>query len=198
MYKKTIFTLSLSLIMLVASAQEGRQLSLEQAIEYALEHNPSVVNARLSEQISDGKVSETIATGMPQINGGLDLSNNFELPTSFIPDFVSPTVYGVMFQEGVIPEKPLPEPALFPAQFGTKYSGSATLSLSQMIFDGSFFVGLEGAKTYKELSTKEVVKTKIDVAEIVAKSYYAVLVSEFRLEFWKARYFIARNYRNVY
>ena len=179
MYKKGVFTVSLILLGFLSKAQEVKQISLEQAIEYALEHNPSVVNAKLDEQISDGKVSETIATGMPQINGGLDISNNFELPTSFIPDFVSPTVYGVMFQEGVIPERPLPEPALFPAQFGTKYSGSATLSLSQMIFDGSFFVGLEGAKTYKELSTKELAKTKIDIAEMVAKLYYAVLVSEF-------------------
>lgn len=165
MYKKLLFTLNLFLIGLISNAQEVKQLSLEQAIEYALEHNPSVVNAKLAEQMSDGKVSETIATGMPQINGGIDISNNFELPTSFLPG----EIVGMPGEE-------------VPVQFGTRYSGSATLSLSQMIFDGSFFVGLEGAKTYKELSTKELVKTKIDIAEMVAKSYYAVLVSEFRLE----------------
>ncbi len=158
--------MSLLLLGLLSKAQEVRQLSLEQAIEYALEHNPAIVNAKLAEQISDGKVSETIATGMPQINGGIDLTNNFELPTSFLPgDFFNPPIEGEV-----------------PVQFGTRYSGSATLSLTQMIFDGSFFVGLEGAKTYKQLSTKEVVKTKIDIAEMVAKSYYTVLVSEFRLD----------------
>ncbi len=165
MYKKLLFTLGLSFIALFAFAQEAQQMSLEQAVEYALEHNPEVVNAKLAEQISDGKVSETIATGMPQINGGVDIANNFELPTSFLP--------------GEIVGSPEPE---VPVQFGTKYSGSATLSLTQMIFDGSFFVGLDGAKTFKQLSSKELVKTKIDIAEMVSKSYYAVLVSEFRLE----------------
>ena len=166
MYKKSIITLSLTLFaMLATMAQDVRQLSLEQAIEYALEHNPSVVNAKFDQDIADGKVSETFASGMPQINGGLDLSNNFELPTSFLPG----EIVGMPGEE-------------VPVQFGTRFSGSATLSLSQMIFDGSFFVGLEGAKTYKELSGKELVKTRIDVAEMVAKSYYAVLVSEFRLE----------------
>lgn len=165
MYRKLVFTLSLSLFGLLSVAQDIRQLSLQQAIDYALDHNPVIVNAKLAEEISNGKVSETIATGMPQINGGIDIANNFELPTSFLP--------------GEIVGSPEPE---VPIQFGTRYSGSATLSLTQMIFDGSFFVGLEGAKTFKELSTKELVKTRIDVAEIVAKSYYAVLVSEFRLE----------------
>lgn len=174
MYKKLIFTWSLSLLALVSNAQEIRQLSLQQAIEYALEHNPAVVNAKLDEEISDGKVSETIATGMPQINGGIDITNNFELPTSFLP--------------GEIVGSPEPE---VPVQFGTKYSGSATLSFSQMIFNGSFFVGLDGAKTYKKLYTKELAKTKIDIAEMVAKSYYAVLVSELRLEL------IERNYERL-
>lgn len=172
MYKKIIFTLSLSLlIILTSTAQDVKQLSLEQAIEYALEHNPSVINAKLAGDMADGKVSETIATGMPQINGGIDLTNNFELPTSFLP--------------GEIVGSPEPE---VPIQFGTRYSGSATLSLTQMLFDGSFFVGLEGAKTYRELSTKELVKTRIDVAEMVAKSYYAVLVSEFRLDLIEKNY----------
>jgi len=164
MYKKLLFTISLSFIMWFATAQEVRQMSLQQAIDYALENNPTIINAKLAENIADSRVSENIATGMPQINGGIDIANNFELPTSFLP--------------GTIVGSPDPE---VPIQFGTRYSGSATLSLSQMIFDGSFFVGLEGAKTYRELSIKDLEKTKIDVAEVVSKSYYAVLVSEFRL-----------------
>ncbi len=171
MYKKIILTLVLALLMLVGKGQEVKKMSLQQAIDYALEHNPDVVNAKINEEISDGRVSQTIATGMPQINGGIDLSNNFELPTSFLPG----EIIGIPGED-------------VPVQFGTRYSGSATLSLTQMVFDGSFFVGLEGAKTYKQLSTKELVKTKIDIAEIVAKSYYAVLVSEFRLELIEKNY----------
>ncbi len=173
---------------LTLQAQEIKRFSLQQAIAYALEHNPAVVNAKLAEDMADGRVSENIATGMPQLNAGIDIANNFELPTSFIPDFVSPAVYGVLFQENVIAPKPLPEAEVFPAQFGTAFSGSATISLSQMIFNGSFFVGLEGAKTYRELSGKELVKTQIDVAEMVSKSYYSVLVSQYRLQLVQTNY----------
>lgn len=171
MYKQIVLTVSIFFSVLLASAQEVRQMSLEEAISYALEHNPTVINAKLDEKIADGRISENIATGLPQINGGIDIANNFELPTSFLPgSFVGS-----------------PEPEV-PIQFGTQYSGSATLSLRQMIFDGSFFVGLEAAKTYKELSTKQLVKTKIDIAEAVAKAYYAVLVSELSLDLINKNY----------
>lgn len=188
MYKKLVFTLTMLLSVFITFAQEVQQMSLEEAINYALEHNPSIVNAQLEVGIADGRVSQNIATGMPQITGGIDIANNFELPTSFIPDFISPSVYGVLFQEGVIQPKPLPDPQLFPAQFGTKYSGSATITLNQMIFDGSFFVGLDAAKTYKELTGKELEKAKIDIAEAVSKAYYAVLVSEYRMDLLNKNY----------
>lgn len=188
MLKKLITTVFLVFAVLIMQAQEQKQFSLSEAINYAMEHNPAIINAKLAEESAEGLVSQNIATGMPQLNAGIDIANNFELPTSFIPDFVSPAVYGVLFQENVIPEKPLPDTGVFPAQFGTTFSGSATISLSQMIFNGSFFVGLEGAKTYRELSTKELVKAKIEVAEMVSKSYYSVLVSQYRLQLVKTNY----------
>ena len=188
MYKQFVITLIMLLFVLATNAQEVKQMSLDEAIDYAMEHNPTVVNAQLGVEIAKGRVSENIATGMPQVSGSIDISDNFELPTSFLPDFISPSVYGVLFQEGVIPVKPLPDPEVFPAQFGTKYSGSATISLNQMIFDGSFFVGLDAAKTYKELTGKELEKAKIDIAEAVSKAYYAVLVSEYRFELLNKNY----------
>ena len=171
MYKKFVLIVTISFLGLSVRAQKVKQMSLEEAISYALEHNPNVINAQLSVEMADGRVSENIATGMPQINGNIDIANNFELPTSFLP--------------GSIVGSPEPE---VPIQFGTKYSGSATLSLNQMIFDGSFFVGLEAAKTYRELTGKELEEAKIGIAEAVSKSYYAVLVSEYRLELIKKNY----------
>jgi outer membrane protein TolC len=60
------------------------------------------------------------------------------------------------------------------------------LDASQLIFDGTFIVGLQGAKTYAELSIKKYQQSKIETAEQVGKAYYNVLVSTERMEFLDA------------
>jgi outer membrane protein TolC len=65
--------------------------------------------------------------------------------------------------------------------FQQSYDGAVTLSARQLIFDGSFFVGMQAARTYRELSTKEHIKTKIDVTEAVSKAYYNALITSERL-----------------
>ncbi len=57
-----------------------------------------------------------------------------------------------------------------------------------MVFDGVFFVGLEAARTYQQLSTKEHIKTRIDVVEAVSKAYYNVLVNKLNLELIEKNY----------
>ncbi len=173
MYKKTLFTLSLSFVVLFAAAQEVRQMSLQEATDYALEHNQNILNAKLDIEVAEGVVKENIATGLPQINANLDLAYNFSLPVSFLPS-------------EFIPGAPPGEQVA--VAFGTKYSGNASVGASQMVFDGVFFVGLEAAKTYKELSTKKHIKSKIDVVEAVSKAYYAVLVNKLTLELVEKNY----------
>lgn len=141
-------------------------ISLQDAINYALTHNQNILNAKLNIEASEAVVKLNITTGMPQINGSVDLSDNFELPTSFLPAEI---VGG-------------PAGTHLPVQFGTAYSGNAVVAANQMVFDGVFFVGLEAAKTYKELSTKAHIKTEIDVVEAVTKAYYNVLVNDLILE----------------
>ncbi|MDH5366993.1 MAG: TolC family protein, partial [Cyclobacteriaceae bacterium] len=149
---------------------------------YALENNSTVKNAKLNEDISDAQVKEYTAIGLPQLNANVGYTHNLKVQTSFIPDFISPATYGVLFDEGLLAKKDLGEPATLPAAFGTKFSGNAGVSISQLVFDGSYFVGLKASKTVKELATKQSVMTNIKVAENVSKAYYAVLVSQQKLE----------------
>ena len=171
-------------------AQDVRNSSftLEQCIDYAMEHNENLLNAALDREIADARVRETIADGLPQINGNLDLAYNYKIATTPIPDFISPSVYGVLFQESLLEPRNLGDPAVFPAQFGTKYTGSATIGLEQMIFNGSYFVGLKAARTYTELSRKDQVKSEIDVIEAVSKAYYLLLVNEEQVELLNKNY----------
>ncbi|MEM9895810.1 MAG: TolC family protein, partial [Bacteroidota bacterium] len=68
-----------------------------------------------------------------------------------------------------------------PFALGQAYDGNVAFSIRQLLFDGSYFVGLQAARTYRELSAKDLVKVKIDVAESVTKAYYNALIAEERL-----------------
>ncbi len=165
---KTIPILFLLTIGTIAIAQqnEPKSYSLDDCIRYALDNNQNIKNAQLSYDASKFKVGEFLSDGLPQVNASADLGYNFKVPTSFIPS---------EFFGG--------EPGTFsPVQFQPAYNGSAYVGLNQMIFDGSYFVGLKASKTYTELSRKDKIKTEIDVVADVSKAYYLALVNNERAE----------------
>ena len=135
-------------------------MSLQEAIEYAQTHQTSVLNAGIDEQIAKNTVKQTIGIGLPQISGNANFSDFIKVPTSLLPG----EIFG---QPGT----------QIPVQFGVKYQSSAGLELNQLLFDGSYLVGLQAAKTYKELSNKNLRRTRIETAVAVSKAYYSVLVS---------------------
>jgi outer membrane protein TolC len=100
--------------------------------------------------------------------------DNYIIPTSFIP--------AIIFDPNAQPGE------LVGVQFGTQYTGNAGINLQQMIFNGSYFVGLKASKTYTELSRKDLVKTQTDVVEAIKKAYYSVLVSKERIELLEKNY----------
>jgi outer membrane protein len=147
-------------------AQEQHVYDLQQAIEYAFQHNITVRNAAIDEKIAKQKVNETIGIGLPQINSGFIIENYFEQPTSLIP--------GEFFGEG--------EGSFIPIKFGTRYNATASLQATQLLFDGTYLVGLQASRAYQDLSRKELARTKKETAEAVAKAYYNVLVMKERMK----------------
>lgn len=149
--------------------QEPLNLTLEDCINHALENNEQVKIKQLDKEIAEAEVRKTISMGLPQANVNGGLNYNFE------------------------PQKSLLDPNSFPGggggatedievSFQQKYDGNIGLGVDQLIFDGSYFVGLQAARTYKELSTKEHQKSKIDIVEAVSKAYYNALIAEEQLE----------------
>jgi outer membrane protein len=140
-------------------------LSLQEAVEYAQTHQSSVLNARVDEEIAKNTVKHTIGIGLPQVSGNADFSDFIKVPTNLLP--------GEFFgQPGT----------QVPVQFGVKYQSSVGLQLDQLLFDGSYLVGLQASKTYKELSNKNLRRTRIETAVNVSKAYYSVLVSGEQLQ----------------
>ncbi|MEM6844584.1 MAG: TolC family protein [Bacteroidota bacterium] len=161
----------------------SRPLSLDACLVYALQNSETIEIAELERAIAKADVGVTKSQGLPQLNGSINYTNNFAIQRQFLPDFISPTVYQVLLQEQLLPDgSQIPEPGIFPAAFGVTHSSTAGITLSQMLFDGSYFVGLEAARTYTELSDKSYQQSKVEVAEQVTKAYYTVLVNRERQE----------------
>lgn len=160
----------LSLPFTIVQAQQTQEVfefDLHQCIDYALENNVVIKNAKLNQDISDAQVKEYTAIGLPQVNINSGLNYNYEVQRSLMD---------ISNFDPQVPKGTEKEVA-----FGQKYDGNVVISAKQLIFDGSFFVGLQAAKTVRELSSKQFVKSEIDVAQNVAKAYYNLLVREEQL-----------------
>ena len=138
--------------------------SLQEAIDYAQRNQSSILNAKIDEEIAANTVKQTTGIGLPQISGNANFQDFLKVPTSLlIGDFFG--------QPG----------KLIPAKFCVKYQSSFGLELNQLIFDGTYLVGLQASKTYKELSSKSLKRSRIETAVAVTKAYYSVLVSNEQL-----------------
>ncbi|TDQ18232.1 outer membrane protein TolC [Algoriphagus boseongensis] len=166
------FTLTLFLFLIGSIAptiaQQQVELTLLGALEYALENNPEAKNARLELMVSEATQKEYTAPGLPQVTGSYNLDYNPKIPVVFLPN-----------------QPPFGDPNnpsdVIPARFGVSYSSGLGVNLSQMIFDGSFFVGLRAAKTLMELTNYDLNKAENDVVESVKKAYFGVLVNQERI-----------------
>ncbi|HZX59170.1 MAG TPA: TolC family protein [Mucilaginibacter sp.] len=143
-------------------ANQTRNFSLQDCINYAYQHQDSVLNAALDVKSADYKVRETTGIGLPQISGSASFTDYVKIPTTLLP--------GQFFGQ--------PAGTFVPVQFGVKYQSALGLSLTQLLFDGSYLVGLKASRTYKELSQRSYTRSKIDANVNVTKAYYQVLVSD--------------------
>jgi len=169
---KKILTLCIFLqsVMILQAQDSKNSFTLKQAVDYALTNQQNVKNALLDEKIAQRKVDELVGVGTPQITGEADFNKFIELPTSFIP---------AEFFGGKAGD-------FFGVKFGQPYTASAGITASQLLFDGSYLVGLQASRTYRELSKKATAQTKTETAVNVSKAYYGALVSDARLEIIEA------------
>jgi outer membrane protein len=146
------------------------KLSLQQSIAYAMDHQGNMINARYEVDKAGSKVKEIVGMGLPQISGTVNIQDFLDIPTTLIPG---------QFFGG--------KPGTFDAvKFGVQYNTTAEVDGSQLIFDGTFIVGLQASHVYKQLAEKSLTQTTIQTSAAVSKAYYTVLVSYWRLQMFHA------------
>jgi len=143
---------------------QTQQLSLIQAQDYALKNAFQVKNALHDKNSADLTSDELLGIGLPQLNGSVQYQNFINLPTSIVPgDF-----FGAPGQDVKV-------------QFGVPHQMTAGLSASQLLFDGTWLVGLQASKAYAELQRKNIQKSEIDIRAKTAEAYSTALTTQANL-----------------
>lgn len=161
--KKYLLLITALLIMVsaVRAQKEQTPFNLDQAIAYAMEHSYVLHNTRQDISIAKKKVWETISSGLPQVSGSVNYNWFLNLPVSLIP--------GEFFggEAGTY----------IPVKFGQDFNSDFGFTVNQLIFDGSYIVGVGSAQLYLDLAKQAHEKTEIDIRDAVTQAYYMVLIS---------------------
>lgn len=158
---KLIIAFLLSSFLYAQENQDNYAFTLEEAISHALQNNYQAINASRDVDAAKKKKWETTTIGLPQLDANVNYQNNFVLQKSVVPAEFFGGNPGE-FQE---------------IEFGTKHNMTANATLSQLIFDGSYLVGLQSAKVYLQISENAKEKTDLEIREIVTNAYGNVLLA---------------------
>lgn len=149
-------------ITLQSQDKKTYSFTLDQAITHALANNRQALNAGRDIEISKQKKWETTAMGLPQVNGNVGYLNNIKLQTSLLPAQIFGGLAGTFTE----------------VTFGTKQNASASVGVTQLLFDGSYIVALQASKVYLQYFQNYKQKTDLDVREMIINSYGNVLLAD--------------------
>lgn len=156
-----------------------KAFALDEAIKYALENSYTVKNAFLDEEVAKARVKEIVGIGLPQIDGSAGVQYNPQLsrffniysgPDGFLGDLSS--VPGIQPGDVIAAQN----------FFQLKSNGDMSVSVNQIIFNGSYLVGLKAASSYKELSVKMSGQTREQTISQVSKAFYLALTNQERIK----------------
>jgi len=166
-------------LLMAGQARSQQSFTLEQCIDYALKNSIDVQNTVLDEQIASAKVKETIGIGLPQISAEASIIHNPKLPR-FFNTWTGPG--GFLGDLSSVPG--IKEGDVIAARnfFQLQSSGGASVTVNQLIFNGSYLVGLQASSVYKDLAVKQGNQTKEQIIQQVMKAYYGVLINKERID----------------
>ncbi|MCF8275063.1 MAG: TolC family protein [Flavobacteriaceae bacterium] len=139
---------------------QPQSFSIKEAVEYAKKNNYSLQNNKLDVISSQKKVNEILSNGLPQISASANVINNVQIPVQVIPNF---TGQGPEFLE---------------LKFGRPFTSNITVSANQLLFDGTFFLGVKASKEFVNLAKLNFSRNEIETEVNVSKAYYLVLLLE--------------------
>ncbi len=178
---------SIFLLVQTIAAQTTNDFSLKQTVDFGLKNAVQVKNALLDIKIQRQTNREITAAAFPQLNGSITSSHFFNIPVTTLPNFISPSTYQVLIDEGVkdrngnAVKTPAGGFGNIAAQFGVPWTASGGLDLSQLLFDGQVFVGLQARDAAMQLATRTADVTAEQIKATINKIYYQLVVGQKQL-----------------
>ena len=142
-------------------------LSLNEAIEFGLSNNRSIINADREILKAKKERWKTIAIGLPQVSSQINYQNFLEMPISLVPSEFFGGKAGT-FEE---------------LTFGTEQIMVGSVKMEQLLFDGSYLVGLEASRVYLKISENLFEKTNLEVKKLIVNTYTNVLIAKLNISF---------------
>lgn len=155
----------------IGTAEKAAPLGLNEACEKALLQNRSMMQARIEERIARKKVWETAAEGLPQVDASVGYQNNLALATTLIP--------AQMFNPEAKPGE------MMELKFGTRHNASASLTVNQLLFRGTYLVALRANRVYLDYTRLGRERVEEEVRALVTQTYHNQLVLERTLKVWE-------------
>ena len=145
---------------------EAELFTLEEAISYATSNHTSVQKIKYDLEYSRAQLKEYTAVGIPKVTAKLDYNYFIHLPTSLIPASAFAP-----------PGTPVDENEYIEAQFGTRNQLTADVTLSTLVFNTSYFIGLKASQSLIELTRKQGNITIQELKYNVRNAYLTVLIA---------------------
>lgn len=177
----------LTSIMRPAMAQEKHALTVQQAVDYAMKNSSRVKNILLDYKLQEQTNREVTSAALPQLDARAGAVYNPNIAVQAFPNFIAQGTYGVLQQEGVknAAGQPITSPSdfgLIEAQFGTKYTANVGVDLSQILFDGQVFVGLQARQASLDWAKKNVEVTEVLIRANIYKIYYQLVTGKTQID----------------
>ncbi len=154
--------------------------TLEQCLQYALENSNSIKNSVIDQEIAKAKVKETRGIGLPQIDGNFGINDNTKLQRFFATNTGGSGSF--LGDLSSVPGLKVGDVVAAPNFFQLPVNSAATINISQILFNGSYLVGLQASNTFKELSLKQAVQTKEQTIDQTTKAFYSALINRERMK----------------
>ncbi|WP_236581899.1 MULTISPECIES: TolC family protein [Sphingobacterium] len=161
------------------SAHAQEELTLKEAIQYALQNKADAKKSKLDVINAENKISEVRSNALPQINLSAGLTYNPIIQKIALPDFTGQTGGTTL------------------VEMGQKWQATPTVSLTQQIFNQSVFTGLKAASTTRAFYQINHEMTEEQLIERVANSYYDVYQAKMQLETIESNLKSTRKTRDV-
>ena len=157
------------------SAIAQQQVSLQEAIQQALQNKAEAKKAALQVKKAEYKIAEARAGALPQISATAGVTYNPIIQESLL-EFGGQRLI---------------------AKMGQPWVSQAVVTLNQAIFDQRVFTGLKAAKSTREFYVLNAQLSNEQIIENVATAYYQVFVQEENLKTLNVSYANTEKVRNV-